>query len=127
MSTLDVVTIQSQADETPPVFKDASGSREIVQGTWAWVHFNGSGTVAIDDSFNVSSITDNGTGDYTVNFANALPNANYSAVAVRDANIVNTGGAFITSLAVGSFGINTFSNAAANDPAIVSATVFANP
>jgi len=46
----------------------------------AWVNFNGTGTVAIRDSFNVSSITDNTTGDYTVNFTTALPNANYSAV-----------------------------------------------
>ena len=44
----------------------------------AWVNFNGTGTVAIRDSFNVSSITDNGTGDYTLNFTTAMPNANYS-------------------------------------------------
>jgi hypothetical protein len=44
----------------------------------AWCNFNGTGTVAIRDSFNVSSITDNGTGDYTVNFTTAMPNANYS-------------------------------------------------
>jgi hypothetical protein len=44
----------------------------------AWVNFNGTGTVAIRDSFNGSSITDNGTGDYTVNFTTAMPNANYS-------------------------------------------------
>jgi hypothetical protein len=43
----------------------------------AWCNFNGTGTVAIRDSFNVSSITDNGTGDYTVNFTTAMPNANY--------------------------------------------------
>jgi hypothetical protein len=46
----------------------------------AWVNFNGTGTVAIRDSFNVSSITDNGTGDYTVNFTTAMPNANYSII-----------------------------------------------
>jgi hypothetical protein len=46
----------------------------------AWVNFNGTGTVAIRDSFNVSSITDNGTGEYTVNFTTAMPNANYSIV-----------------------------------------------
>ena len=46
----------------------------------AWVNFNGTGTVAIRESYNVSSITDNGTGDYTVNFTNALTDANYSAV-----------------------------------------------
>lgn len=45
----------------------------------AWVNFNGTGTVAIRASYNVSSITDNGTGDYTVNFATALADANYSA------------------------------------------------
>jgi hypothetical protein len=44
----------------------------------AWVNFNGTSTVAIRASFNVSSITDNGTGDYTVNFTNAMPDANYS-------------------------------------------------
>ena len=44
----------------------------------AWVNFNGTGTVAIRSSFNVSSITDNGSGDYTVNFTNAMTDANYS-------------------------------------------------
>lgn len=44
----------------------------------AWVNFNGTGTVAIRASFNVSSITDNGTGDYTVNFTTALVDANYA-------------------------------------------------
>lgn len=43
----------------------------------AWVNFNGTGTVAIRDSYNVSSITDLGTGSYVVNFTSALPNANY--------------------------------------------------
>jgi hypothetical protein len=45
----------------------------------AWVNFNGTGTVAIRASGNVSSITDNGLGDYTVNFTTAMPDANYSA------------------------------------------------
>jgi len=44
----------------------------------AWVNFNGTGTVAIRASGNVSSITDNGTGDYTVNFTTAISDANYS-------------------------------------------------
>jgi hypothetical protein len=43
-----------------------------------WVNFNGTGTVAIRDDYNVSSITDNGTGDYTVNFTSSLANTNYS-------------------------------------------------
>ena len=46
----------------------------------AWVNFNGTGTVAIRASGNVSSITDNGTGDYTINFTTAMPDANYCSV-----------------------------------------------
>ena len=54
----------------------------------AWVNFNGTGTVAIMASGNVSSITDNGVGDYTVNFTTAMPDANYATCgsAVRGSN-----------------------------------------
>ena len=45
----------------------------------SWCHFTGSGTIAIDDSFNSASLTDEGTGDYEVLFTNAMNNANYSA------------------------------------------------
>ncbi len=44
----------------------------------AWVNFNGTGTVAIRASGNVSSITDNGVGNYMVNFATAMPDSNYA-------------------------------------------------
>ena len=72
MSTLRVDTIQNAAGTDSPI---------SVPGTAkAWVNFNGTGTVAIRASYNVSSITDNGTGDYTVNFVTALANANYSVV-----------------------------------------------
>ena len=50
----------------------------------AWVNFNGTGTVAIRDSYNVSSITDNGTGDYDVNFTNAMADTNYSVGCTAD-------------------------------------------
>jgi hypothetical protein len=50
----------------------------------AWVNFNGTGTVAIRASGNVTSITDNGVGDYTVNFTTAMPDANYSVSATSD-------------------------------------------
>jgi len=53
-------------------------------GCRAWVNFNGTGTVAIRASGNVSSITDNGTGFYTVNFTTAMPDANYSITAMAD-------------------------------------------
>jgi hypothetical protein len=55
------------------------GSVAPVYGVRAWVSFNGTGTVAIRGSANVSSITDNGTGDYTVNFTTAMPDTNYAA------------------------------------------------
>jgi hypothetical protein len=51
-----------------------------IYGARAWVNFNGTGTVAIRASGNVSSITDNGTGDYTVNFTTAMADANYSLI-----------------------------------------------
>ena len=57
-----------------------SVSNGVTTNALAWVNFNGTGTVAIRSSYNVSSITDNGTGDYTINFTNALTDANYSAV-----------------------------------------------
>lgn len=46
----------------------------------AWVNFNGTGTVAINGSYNVSSITDDGTGDYDINFSTALSDTNYVVV-----------------------------------------------
>jgi hypothetical protein len=59
-------------------FNSGYGSVATAYGCRAWVNFNGTGTVAIRASGNVSSITDNGTGDYTVNFTTAMPDANYS-------------------------------------------------
>ena len=74
MSTLKVNTIQNigGTDLLAPL---QSGSLD------AWINFNGTGTIAIRDSFNVSSITDNSTGEYTVNFQNAFADTNYCAVA----------------------------------------------
>lgn len=63
-------------------FNSGYGSVATAYGCRAWVNFNGTGTVAIRASGNVSSITDNGTGDYTVNFTNAMPDANYSFAAL---------------------------------------------
>jgi hypothetical protein len=59
-------------------FNSGYGSVATAFGCRAWVNFNGQGTVTIRGSGNVSSITDNGTGDYTVNFATAMPDANYA-------------------------------------------------
>ncbi len=65
MSTIKVDTIQ-----------DTSGNEQFTAK--AWVNFNGSGTVAIRDSGNVSSITDNGTADFTTNFTNSFAAASYA-------------------------------------------------
>jgi hypothetical protein len=58
-----------------------SGSAPIYAAR-AWVNFDGTGTVAIRASGNVSSITDNGTGYYTVNFTTAMPDVNYVALSI---------------------------------------------
>ena len=59
-------------------FNSGYGSVATAYGCRAWVNFNGTSTVAIRGSGNVSSITDNGTGDYTVNFTTAMPDVNYA-------------------------------------------------
>jgi hypothetical protein len=61
-------------------FNSGYGSVATAYGCRAWVNFNGTGTVAIRASGNVSSITDNGTGNYTVNFTTAMPDTNYAVV-----------------------------------------------
>lgn len=75
MSTLKVNTLtDTAATKSVPI-------EDVVNGTArAWVNFDGTGTVAIRASYNVSSITDNSTGNYTVNFTTALSDANYAAV-----------------------------------------------
>jgi len=57
-------------------FNSGYGSVATAYGCRAWVNFNGTGTVAIRGSGNVSSVSDNGAGQYTVNLTNALPDAN---------------------------------------------------
>ena len=59
-------------------FDSGFGSAGVAYGVRAWIQLNGTGTIAIKASGNVSSITDNGTGDYTVNFATNMPDANYN-------------------------------------------------
>jgi len=62
------------------------GTTEQGQLCKAWVNFNGTGTVAIRASYNVSSITDTAVGRYTVNYGTALTDANYSLVATTNAD-----------------------------------------
>ena len=73
MSTIKADNIATLAGVSTSMANAVNGSAK------AWVNFNGTGTVAIRGSYNVSSITDNGTGEYTVNFTNAMTDANYVA------------------------------------------------
>jgi hypothetical protein len=88
-STL-ATTVASPTFTTPNInsaqFATVSGTAPIY-ACRAWVNFNGTGTVAIRASGNVSSITDNGTGEYTVNFTTAMPDVNYCfQISAQDAN-----------------------------------------
>jgi hypothetical protein len=87
-------------------FNSGYGSVATAYGCRAWVNFDGTGTPAIRASGNVSSITDNGTGDYTVNFTNAMPDVNYAVVG---SSAVTTGGGGYRWLAVGSGQASDFS------------------
>ncbi len=69
------------------------GTERLIKGAAAaWVNFNGTGTVAIRAAYNVSSITDNDTGIYTVNFTNPMPDSSYSAIFTPRLNLVGGAG-----------------------------------
>jgi hypothetical protein len=104
-------------------FNSGYGSVATAYGCRAWVNFNGTGTVAIRASGNVSSITDNGTGNYTVNFTTAMPDVNYCAV--TDCGALTSGGTMAGNIATGSFRMLTMNGSFANeDRSIVFASVF---
>ena len=108
-------------------FNSGYGSAATAYGCRAWVNFNGTGTVAIRASGNVSSITDNATGDYTVNFTTAMPDVNYSSAmtcsGAANSSIQNPYD--ITTNLVGSIRVQcrNLSNAA-QDPNYFSVTIF---
>lgn len=75
MSTLNVANITDGSSTV--------GTGYVVNGSAkAWVNFNGTGTIAARDSFNVSSLTDIGTGNYRLSFTNGFAAANYGATGV---------------------------------------------
>jgi hypothetical protein len=121
MSTAKFDTLQNVAGtKSVPVSTVVDGSAK------AWVNFNGTGTVAIRASFNVSSITDNGTGDYTVNFTTAMPDANYSMnYGVDSGSYNNIGNYGTSSVTASSLRIYvTAGVSGAVDSAIVSVAIF---
>ena len=93
----------------------------------AWVNFNGTGTVSIRASGNVSSITDNGVGDYTVNFTTAMSDVNYSVVG--QGSIVGSDGRFqsenVTARTISAYRMTTVNtNQSLTDSTNVSIAVF---
>ena len=99
----------------------------------AWVNFNGTGTVAIRSSYNVSSITDDGTGKYDVNFSTAMSDNDYSVVSDGRYNTGDSAGSSIVTvrreaLTTSKFGVRgaNVATEAFNDFEMVSATVFGN-
>ena len=115
MSTLNVQTIQTDSSGFNNVVTFAQ-SQGVENGTLcrAWVRFNGSGTVAIDDDFNVNTIGDGVTGKYTVNFSNALPNANYAALVTGTGGQTSGGDAVCDTTQWGGQGTNTSSTTSFN-------------
>ena len=97
----DTQTLTNKTLTTPNIdsaqFATVSGTAPIYPCR-AWVNFNGTGTVAIRASGNVTSITDNGTGDYTVNFTTAMSDASYSISNAAQRDVDN--GACITGISV---------------------------
>jgi|TARA_Y100000033_G_scaffold41419_1_gene41866 hypothetical protein len=118
MSTIKAANVQNTGSGAP-TFKNSSGT-EIGQLAKAWVNFNGSGTVAIRESFNISSLADNGTGDYTISFTNSFSNTDYCVVTggyntfAGDGSFNVVGNAasanYPAGLATGSVRMNTYTN-----------------
>jgi hypothetical protein len=101
------------------------GSDAVAYGCRAWVNFNGTGTVAIRGSGNVSSITDSSVGIYIVNFTNAMPDVNYSVAVSANNQTTNTNSANnIYNLATGSFTWEHVENNTQADVANLRAAVF---
>ena len=79
-SQLNVDTIKGKTAETSITIQgEGSATTNLQQGVVkVWINFDGTGTPSSRDSFNVGSITDNGTGSYDIVFTNAMGNANYT-------------------------------------------------
>jgi hypothetical protein len=133
----DAVTVGKTSFTGDLEFNSGYGSAATAYGVRAWVNFNGTGTVAIRNDGNVSSITDNGNGDYTVNFSSSMPDANYCVtVASRRSDVGSPGdvnvsadiqsGSGITPLTTGSVRVCTgdCNNVAPTDSDTVCVAVF---
>ena len=107
---------------------NASGSAPVY-ACRAWVNFNGTGTVAIRGSGNVSSITDNGVGDYSVNFITAMPDTNFSATPSSGHGTASFSAGYVTQVglyAVSSIRLSSYISAtgAAADNSFMNVNIF---
>jgi hypothetical protein len=106
-------------------FNSGYGSVATAYGCRAWVNFNGTGTIAIRASGNVSSITDNGVGVYTVNFTTAMPDANYvGQLAVQNRSTSQNTLTQFAGIAAGSAPIANYENNALTDIANMYVAIF---
>lgn len=112
--TVDTDTLAANAVTEPKL-----GANEASGLVKAWVRFIGTGTVSIAGSFNVSSITDNGTGNYTANFTTALPDNEYAASISQSQVTAGWYAQGAVSLAAASVRVSTRYNGAQYDPTYV--------
>ena len=106
-------------------FNSGYGSAATAYGCRAWVNFNGTGTVSIRASGNVSSITDQGVGQYAVNFTTAMPDANYASVGNSGPNTTtNSADTVCSANTTSSFDVRHFESNAATDVLILNASIF---
>ena len=118
MSTIKTTTLSTQGGLTVPVDTVVNGTAK------AWVNFNGQGTVAIRRAFNVSSITDLGSGNYTINFTTAMIDSNYSAIAAQDISTSFSNSVMLAAYTTTTIRFYVYSGNAMADPANASLAIF---
>jgi hypothetical protein len=111
------------AANTAPVFQDSAGT-EIGTLARAWVYFNGTGTPAIQSAFNVSSITDNGTGSYTVNFTRVIPATGCPVASCNNVTVNTNFGINVNGINTTSVGVYCVENGSPTDKSQVFVAVF---
>jgi len=125
MSILKVDTIRDNGSGFNDVvsFQNVNGT-ENGRLCRAFVNFNGQGAVAMRANFNVNSISDGGTGVYTVNFSNSLSDANFACAGNHSSSNDGVSCTRLNTFAAGSINISTFIYNAFNDPQFVTIEVF---
>ena len=133
-TNIEVTNIKYDSDTTSMIISNAgqvtvqgegTATTNLQQGLCKqWIHFNGFGTIAIVGSFNTTSITDNGTGDYQVTIANDMANDDYSVSGTMCYDSTGTSsaarqGPAVNEHAVGSYQVYTGSNTTSQDDAAV--------